>query len=499
MDQPGSSKLSRKQSPNPFSPQVYANYPELDQIMLLYLGMEELVQRWKLEPELFEQPSSLNTLADRFDLPQAASFKALLKEYDTKYATTRSYFLRQFEPDRIMLQAAGAGNLQAFYDGLKLYPSYKEPLFLNEALRRAARGGHQVMIDLLKDLGASAMDDQLFGTIEGGHLDRLEDLIAGLDLDITRLDKLSERAAGWGQLEILEYLVSLWIPSLEQWNNLLYWAGEGGDRTLIEYLISQGANDYAGLIQGAIEVDNTDLVIEYLDAPDLDYDAILKAAILANNLVVAERVVQGRIFDPAVLNNLLGIGNQDSMVESIDYLISLGADDYTRLLWRLVALDHLELFKRYYRQPGINYEKVFIEALVYQNLSIIRYMFKKQLVKLDPAGLNSYLRKIRFHLVTVELLDLFFSLGATDYNYVIKKAISRGNLEVFKRYFHRSGLDPNQMFEKVHDLDIYKYLVETGEITQGTLDCKLTRLIPYDSASVTRIKNYLISLGAKPF
>jgi hypothetical protein len=478
-----------------FSPSVYSRYPVLDQILLDYLGMEEIVQRWKLEPDVFETRQFLASIANRFHLPQATSFKSLLRAYDTEYPTTRSYFIPGLYPDQIMFRAAEAGNLQAFYDGLKLYPKYKVPRFLNSALKHAARGGHQVMIDLVKDLGATNLDQEVIGTIEGGHLVKLKAMFKGLTLNKPKLIGYSASAIRKGQLEVLKYLTGLWVPSLEEWNNLLYRAGHSGHIPVTDYLISQGANDYTELVMGGIIGGNPNLVMEYLDRPGIDYNAVFKTALSVNNLVLAKRVAQGRNLGRDFYNVLLNELPESTTFDTIDLLISLDGDDYTGLLLALIENhpNDLEGFKRYYRGPGIDYEAIFSYALIKVSLVIANYMIKKRLVKSDPEGLNSYLKYTRLNVYVIELL---FSLGANDYDYVVKEALRRGDTSIFKQYFNRSSLEVNQAFGMTQSLELYKYLAGVGELTQATLDAKLTELNQYKSH--VQEKKYLIGLGAKP-
>jgi hypothetical protein len=214
-----------------FSPQIYSNYPVLDSVLLHYLDIESIVARHQVNPAVFETQGSLNLLAQRFDLPPSLSFPAFLAGYDAKYATIRSYSLPDAVPIRIILKAAEAGELQAFYLGLRRNPKYKNPTFLNRALIRAARGGHQVMIDLIKDLGGTSSESELIGTSEGGHLEKLKLLIArGNQLSRVLLVQLTNYAVKFGQLATVKYLITLWIPTRTDLKYLIRSAGKVGTK-----------------------------------------------------------------------------------------------------------------------------------------------------------------------------------------------------------------------------------------------------------------------------
>lgn len=100
-------------------PLAYMEHPEvftLNQIMLQYLGMEEILKLYSHSYEQFETRQTLGTLSLRFQLPAATTFKQLLKSYDMKYATVRSYLYNNRQPDEILYHAAFEGNIQTFYN-----------------------------------------------------------------------------------------------------------------------------------------------------------------------------------------------------------------------------------------------------------------------------------------------------------------------------------------------------------------------------------------------
>ena len=142
----------------------YTQHPEaatLDQIMLHYLDVEEILKLYRQNYEQFETRQALNTLALRFNLPAATTFKQLLKSYDMQYATVRSYLYNNRTPEEILYQAALEGDIQAFYNQLKLYPELRKQHVYDAALYKAAVGGHLAIIDLLLELGATTKENIL--------------------------------------------------------------------------------------------------------------------------------------------------------------------------------------------------------------------------------------------------------------------------------------------------------------------------------------------------
>jgi hypothetical protein len=477
-----------------FSPQIYANYPVLDSVLIYYLDIESLIQRHQVNPAAFETRESLNLLAQRFALTPSTTFPTFLAEYDAKYATVRSYFLLGADPEAIMLKAAEAGELQAFYLGLRRNPRYKTPYFLDLALKSASRGGHQVMIDLIKDLGGTSFKQEVRGTAEGGHLEKLKRLISqGPNLSPGFLSDLTSAAVRFGQLATFKYLITLWHKGVP-WDNLIYSAGISGDQAIIDYIISQGGKDYTELILGAIYGDHLDLAVRYLDKPGLDYSDIFRSAVKYDHLELAKLVARDHKVDQDVLNDLMARVSDTTTYEAIDYLISLGANNYHRLVSELARHDYIELFKRYYRSPDINFAQVLTIGLQDSSVEVVKFMLEKPLVSVTEKRLNSYLKLVRLN---SEVIELLFSLGATDYEGIVKRALFMVDIPVAAKYFDRApGLELNSIFKQSTSVRVYRYLLSQGPITQATLDTTLARLPKYKN-KFARANKYLRRLGAK--
>jgi hypothetical protein len=458
-----------------FSPQIYGNYPVLDSVLLHYLDIESLIQRHQVNPAPFETRESLNLLAQRFDLPPSRTFPAFLAGYDAKYATVRSYLLPNADPEAIILKAAEAGNLQAFYLGLQRNPKYKNPTFLDRALKRAARGGHPVMIDLIKDLGGTRFEQEVCGTAQGGHLEKLKLLIAqGKKLSPVGLYEFTDDAVKFGQLATVKYLTTLWTPESYQWYDLSWSAGASGDQGLIEYIMSQCGDNYMEVILGAIVGGYLEVVMQYIEKPGLDYSEIFGQAVYFNYLDLAKFVAQDHRINLETLNELMEEVKSTTTYETIDYLISLGGNDYNGLVSSIVIHDYIELFKRYYLSPGINYIETFEKGLKSSSVKVVKFMLEQELVPITVEELNSYLIVAGLN---PELIELLFSLGATDYRSLVEKCLIRGDLELAKKYFDRApGLKLNSVFKLCTKISVYRYLLSQGMIKQKTIDITLDRL-----------------------
>jgi hypothetical protein len=474
-----------------FSPQIYSNYPVLDSILIYYLDIESIVQRYQLNPEAFETRDSLYVLAQRFDLPPSRTFPAFLARYDAKYATVRSYLLPGADPRAIILKAAEAGNLQAFYLGLRRNPEDKTPAFLDRALQRAARGGHQVMIDLIKDLGGTSFKREVRGTAEGGHLEKLKRLIArGKKLSQDGLFDVTNGAVKFGQLVTVKYLTTLQIPAPI---DLSRSAGKSGNQGMVDYIISQGGANYTQLILGAILSNHLELVMQYMWKPGLNYRAIFIYAIRFNYLDLAKLVARDHKIDQAELNDLMSGITERTTYETIEYLISLGGDNYHGLISQLAINDYIELFKRYYLGPGVDYVQVFETGLRNSSVKVVKFMVDKHLVPVTVDALNSYLILVR---LDPKLIELLFSLGATDYRTIVERGLIHGDLALTKKYFDQAtGLRLNKVFKLCTKIPVYQYIMSQGMIKQKTVDATIDRL--KHSYSYVIERNYLRSLNLR--
>jgi hypothetical protein len=265
------------------STRVYAQYPGLDRVMLSYLDMDGILELYAQNHETFETREALAVLTQRFNLPgHPRTFRSLLKRYDQEYATVRSYNRIEKsltydehvqEAEYILLKAARQGNIQAVINGFKLYPDLLNLTMLNAVLEQAAHGGHEPVIDLLLDLGATIVNDRIIaGALAGGHLNLITgDKYKGIQKPINRrfmYTSLVFITIANQQLPALQYLFSLPNYKASMLNDFMRPAGEAGSQSVVEYLITQGANNYTDLVIGAMRRQHYDLAVKYLDEVD---------------------------------------------------------------------------------------------------------------------------------------------------------------------------------------------------------------------------------------
>ena len=237
--------------------------------MLHYLDIEEILKLYSQNHEhtvgrRFETRQALDTLSQRCKLPKVNNFKQLLQNYDMLYATVRSYLYDNRSPLQILLEAAYRGNIQAFYNQLKMYPELRKEGLYNTALARAAGGGHEAIMELLFDLGAEDADKSVFiNAAFGGHVAIVQkELAKGVESKyieaILRLITNYRHKAV--VVALLDYSTTDKILS-----EAVGGAGTSGDVNMIEYIISRGGKDYLSLIEGAAIRGHFDIVRQYWD------------------------------------------------------------------------------------------------------------------------------------------------------------------------------------------------------------------------------------------
>ena len=243
---------------------AYTQHPAattLDQIMLHYLGMEEILKLYQQNYKQFETRQTLNTLALRFQLPAATTFKQLLRAYDMQYATVRSYLYDNRTPKQLLYQAALEGDIQAFYNQLKLYPKLRAKDVYTLALEKAAEGGHRAIMDLLLDLGAASYAI-LNGAAKGGHVAIVkEELATYKGVKTLKLVDLAYISAANNRLAVLAYILSV-STARKVIAGALEGAGESANIDMIEYLIAKGY-DLTVVLQGAARAGQLEIIEQY--------------------------------------------------------------------------------------------------------------------------------------------------------------------------------------------------------------------------------------------
>ena len=245
----------------------YTQHPEvstLNQVMLYYLGIEEILKLYRHNYVLFETRQTLGILSFIHKLPTVDNFKQLLRAYDMQYATVRSYLYNNRSPEEILQQAALEGDIQALYNQLKLYPELRNIYVYTPTLHKAAAGGHRAIMNLLLELGANK-GVILNGAAEGGHLDIIKEEVAKLDkgrIKRLHLDGVANLAAANNRMEVLDYILSV-DTSTRVLSYAMQGAGISGSIAMIEYLVAKSSDYYAALVEGTVEGDHFELFKQY--------------------------------------------------------------------------------------------------------------------------------------------------------------------------------------------------------------------------------------------
>ena len=289
---------------------AYTQHPEvatLDQIMLHYLEMEEILKLYRQNHERFETRQTLNTLSIRYNLPAATTFKQLLRDYDMQYATVRSYLYNNRSPLEILYQAALEGDIQAFYNQLKLYPKLRKQKNYTVALGKAAEGGHRAIMDLLLELGASK--NMIFiGAARGGKLDLFkEEIVKEGKKSIKRsvLINSAYSAAKNNQMEVLAYILSL-NASKTVLNHALKGAGKSQNIAMIEYLIAKGADNYKVILEDAAEKGNLEIFKKYYHKVANDsFTNMFVTAVEERHLDIVKYILEHGLVDSLAFKKML--------------------------------------------------------------------------------------------------------------------------------------------------------------------------------------------------
>ena len=306
MDRTPSKSLAIPRHTPPAEYRAYVEHPEvatLNQVMLHYLDIEEILKLYRQSHEQFETRQALNTLAARFKLPSATTFKELLRDYDMQYATVRSYLYNNRGPEEILLQAALEGNIQALYNQLTLYPELRKGYVYAEVLARAAEGGHEVIMELLFELGAEDIDGLVLrNAAKGGQLTLiLKELAKGFESEAIESEDIESAvfyAAKYRHKAVLAALLD-YLTTKKILHSAIQGAVDSGDVSVIAYIISRGGNDYKALIQRAATFGRFDIVREYWDKlveQDAEFnDKILHYAIEHTNLATVKFIVETQL------------------------------------------------------------------------------------------------------------------------------------------------------------------------------------------------------------
>ena len=345
MDRAPPKSLAIPANTPPADYKAYVEHPEvatLNQIMLHYLDMEEILKLYRQDHEQFETRQALNTLAQRFELPAATNFKQLLKRYDKKYATVRSYLYNNRGPEEILIQAAFEGNIQAFYNQLKLYRWLRDREVYIEALGRAASAGHEAIIELLFELGVKDSVGIVFRyAVIGGQLALVKKELAK---GVVYIEGSIRDAAKFRLKDVLAVLLD-YKKNDQLLVTAMAGAGMSGDNSIIEYVISRGGKDYPTLIESAAMCGHFSVVKEYWDKLGENHiwlnDKVLRGATKHKDLSTVKFLFKEKLVSQTQLKRSL-ISFKRSRKESLkDKSLASGLQELTRLDNEIAVVDSI--------------------------------------------------------------------------------------------------------------------------------------------------------------
>jgi hypothetical protein len=276
-------------------------------------------------------------------------------------------------------------------------------------------------------------------------------------------------AIKFGQLATFKYLISRWRSQSEDWVYLISAAGESRNQSIIDYVISQYGHNYNRVILGAIFGGHLELVMRYME----------------------KLVARDHGINLDFVNDLMSHVRKRTSYDIIEYLISLGGDNYNGLVLQLARYDLIELFKRYYLSSDVDSIHLFNIGLENSSVKVVKFMLEQDLVPTTEKELNSYLEVAG---VNSKLIPLLFSLGATDYPSIVERALIQGDFELAEKYFDQApGLRLNKIFMLCDSIPVYQYLLAKGRIKQKTIDATLAILEEFNG--YVREEQYLRSLS----
>jgi hypothetical protein len=457
----------------------------LNQVMLQYLDIDGLIKSQDQMPEFYKNRLVLATLAHRFNLPRASTFKQFLQSYDTTYATVRSFNLGRRTKKQITLQAALEGDMKTFTDLLNMYKELHVEGFYRKALRFAARGHHLEIAWLLQDLireGYVDVEDSLedidgshelfIGAAEGGHIDILE------TLNLNELYEQSgiEGAVAFSQLDTIKYLVSQVDPVILEMHisNSMQTAGNVGNLEIIDYLLTMSQN-YEELLMGAALGGHLNLIKKYWNKPGVTLDVVFSIALSNGHFEITDFILSKTTISDEVINELfVDLAQGKNPMPGLNYLANLGADNYSRMIMNSIgSAAAVDIIKTFIDGAGeIDFKDVFLRAIDQGDFKVLNY--------LQEIG---YKPKLWVFIDAVEYIDTpakaeyLVSLGF-KIDELVKFGLKGHNLFVVKRYLSESSIPLPKILKYVINHETYDredslvldFILSNYDVTKQMLD-----------------------------
>jgi hypothetical protein len=380
----------------------------IDRLMANYFDIEVILDLYSQDETSylpFESPETLLVMQLRWQLPPARDFWELLRSYDIKYPTSRSYY--RFRNGGVLREqvmnipwcAIKAGQFQVFWDYLRMDPAARCLEMYWNYKRYAAAAGDQALFDLIESLitrhGPSIEAIRIqtrkktkcwFSAIQGGNLTIIQRL---LPLQQYNTSNSLEHAVMYGHLPVLNLLfeqVPVDFQSL-YFQDLVRGAGYNGDPQVIAHIAAITAFEPYVFLCGAASRGHVELIRQWL--PDVS-SVVRLTQILCNcirqNSITTVKLVYDRCRQLGVqpylerIQSTLEDENYGISVEIVEFLMAqeLGVD-YNSLLINAVGDGRSDLVSLYLKKTS----EVVLEALdeVTEHLAIGANQVTKDAVK----------------------------------------------------------------------------------------------------------------------
>ncbi len=208
---------------------------------------------------------------------------------DTTHATVRSYSLKVFSSEEILVRACREGNIQAVIKGLKIKPNLRKEDVYVECWDLAAVNGHSAIVWFFFDLLAQVPKFNysrlsLEMAVKSGDLEIFQHFMALLeehkdDEEYLAFDALPPLLAAitTNQDEMIEDLIK-----------------DDGDGRLTLDLDQKEIDQFAEAVGMSGQYDKVELVLSLLVTPPVEvrfYDHVLTGAAQTDRLALAEKVI----------------------------------------------------------------------------------------------------------------------------------------------------------------------------------------------------------------
>jgi ankyrin repeat protein len=253
-------------------------------------------------------------------------------------------------------------------------------------------------------------------------------------------------AAGAGHINLVKSIIQR-VKSLSPYDQLPYdynyalvCAAIDNHKDIMELLISEGANDYGGVMGNAARQGYKDIVEWMLKLGATQYSWALEMAAAG--------------------------GHKDI----IELMRQYGASSSSYAVREAVRGGHMEIVQLLLTYPTNNeldYGEILIAAANGKNLDVVKFMANKVslVYKEDPAKISIICNSTMQLSNNIEIVELMVQLGANNYENTMKFAAYRGNILIVKRMVDLGAKNYDETMEeaaKGASIEVVKMMIDLG-------------------------------------